>query len=271
MIWDEIEIIEKHKTKKKLAATRIINLKINFCAMKEDLRIFAKYYDQIYLKMKDYQREADAVKEIIRQFEKKQLKTLLDVGCGTGEHVKYLSSDFQCMGIDINRNMIIIAKNKVPNAKFKVADMVNFKLRQKFDVIIGLFSSIGYAKNFNNLVKTLANFHKHLNEKGLLIVEPWIFLKDFKKGYIGLNTYEDTELKLARMATSKIVKSKWLIFMHYLIGEKGEIRYFEELHEMLALEYEDYLKAFESARFKEVKLLKEDLWSDRRGLFIAQK
>jgi len=234
-------------------------------------RSYAKHYDQIYLKKKDYRKEAEVVKDIIKQFEKRQSKTLLDIGCGTGEHLKYLTLDFQCTGIDINRDMIGIAKNKVPNAKFKVADMVNFRLKERFDVTICLFSSIGYVENFNNLVKTLENFYKHLNKEGLVMVEPWIFKKDFKKGYVGLDTYEDEKVKLARMSTSKIMGSKWLIFMHYLIGEKGEIRYFEELHKMLALDYQDYIKAFESSGLKNVKFLKENLWDGCRGLFIATK
>jgi len=167
--------------------------------------------------------------------------------------------------------MIEIAKNKVPNAKFKVANMVDFRLKEKFDVIICLFSSIGYVQSFSDLVKTLENFYKHLNGEGLAIVEPWIFREDFKMGYIGLDTYEDEKVKLVRMASSKIVRSKWLVFMHYLIGEGGEIRHVEELHEMLALDYPDYIKAFESTLFKDIELLKENLWDGCRGLFIATK
>ena len=231
---------------------------------------YAKYYDLIYLKKKDYQKEAETVKSIIRQLEEKQSKTLLDVGCGTGEHLKYLSLDFQCTGIDTNRNMIKTAKNKVPNAKFKAANMINFRLKERFDVIICLFSSIGYVQNFNNLAKTLENFYKHMDDKGLAMVEPWVFKKDFKKG-IYLDTYEDENVKLVRMATSEIERSRWLIFMHYLIGEKGEIGYVREVHEMLALDYQDYVKAFELTRFENVKFLKENLWDGCRGLFVAKK
>jgi hypothetical protein len=73
------------------------------------------------------------------------------------------------------------------------------------------------------------------------------------------------------MATSKIEKSKWLVFMHYLIGEEGEIRHVQELHKMLAINYPDYIKAFESNRFRNIEFLKETLWKDCRGLFIAVK
>jgi predicted TPR repeat methyltransferase len=67
-----------------------------------DSRTYAKHYDHIYLKKKDYRKETEIIKDIIEQFEEMQSKTLLDVGCGTGEHLKYLSLDFQCTGIDIN-------------------------------------------------------------------------------------------------------------------------------------------------------------------------
>jgi len=232
-------------------------------------RIYAEYYDQIYLKMKDYKKEAKVLNGVIRQFEEKRSKNLLDVGCGTGEHLKHLSSKFKCTGMDVNKSMVNIAKKKVPNAKFKVADMIKFSLNEKFDVITCLFSAIGYVETFSNMVKTLENFRKHLSEKGLVIVEPWIFRKDFKEGYVALDTYESDKVKFARMATSKILRSAWIIFMHYLVAEKGKIKYFKENHKMLAVEYEDYLKAFDLVGFKNVRFLKESLWNGSRGLFIA--
>jgi len=238
--------------------------------MKRDFfTVYAKYYDQIYLKRKDYKKEAEVLNGVIRQFEEKRSKNLLDVGCGTGEHLKHLSSKFKCTGMDVNRSMINLAKKKVPNAKFEVADMVRFSLKEKFDVITCLFSAIGYVGTFDNMVKTLENFHKHLSEKGLTIVEPWIFRKDFKEGYVALDTYENEKVEFARMATSKILRSKWIIFMHYLIAEKGKIKYFKELHKMLAVQYEDYIKAFDLAGFKNARFLKENLWDGSRGLFIA--
>ena len=255
-----------------VSRTIIINSKTNSYLMKDDdSGIFAKHYDQIYLNMKDYKKEAAVIKNVIRQLEKKESRTLLDVGCGTGEHLKHLSSDFQCAGIDINRNMIKTANDKVPNAKFKIGNMIDFRLKERFDVIISLFSSIGYVQNFKNLVKTLENFHRHLDHKGLVMVEPWVFKKDFRKGSIGLSTFEDEGVKLARMGTSEIVGSKWFVFFHYLIGKGGKIEYVREVHRMLAVDNQDYIKAFESAGFTDTKFLRENLWDGCRGLFIAAK
>ena len=196
---------------------------------------------------------------------------MLDVGCGTGEHLKYFSLGFNCTGLDINRRMIETAKNKVPEAKFKVANMIGFRLRSRFDVIVCLFGSVGYVQSFNNLVKALDNFYRHLNDTGLVILEPWVFKKDFKKAHISLDTYEDDKLKFVRMARSRISRSTWLIHMHYLVGKKGEIKHFSEVHKMLALDYQDYVKAFDQAGFKDTKYLTENLWDGCRGLFVGTK
>lgn len=237
----------------------------------DDFEVFAEYYDRIYLKRKDYEKEAKSVKDIITGMEKGESNTLLDVGCGTGEHLKHLSSEYQCTGVDINRRMIEVTRKKVPEARFKVANMIDFKLKDKFDVIICLFSSIGYVQSFSNLVKTFETFYRHLHDKGLVIVEPWVFKKDYKKAKISLDILEDEEVKFVRMATSKITRSEWLVFMHYLIGEKGEIRYIRELHKMALLDYEDYVKAFKIAQFKDIEFFRDNLWDGCRGLFVARK
>jgi SAM-dependent methyltransferase len=236
----------------------------------DDFKVFAKYYDLFYLG-KDYEREAKILKNTIAKLVRKKSGTLLDVGCGTGEHLKYLSSDFDCTGLDINRRMIEIAKSKVPDAEFKVANMIDFRFRSRFDVIICLFSSIGYVKSFYNLVETLENFFRHLNDTGLVIVEPWVFKKDFKKGHISLDTIEDDKLKFVRMARSRISGSTWLIYMHYLVGKNGEIKHFSEVHKMLALDYQDYVEAFKPSGFKGTRYSTENLWDGCRGLFTARK
>lgn len=236
-----------------------------------DLRIFSRYYDPIYLKRKDYESESKVVKHIIRQFEKKPSKTLLDVGCGTGEHLKYLSQTFRCKGIDISEEMVETAKTKVADADFEIADMIDFSLDEKFDVITCLFSSIGYVQTFKNLVKTLKNLFNHLNNEGLTLVEPWVFKKDFRKGNFAIDTYEDYKIKLVRMGTSKLTRSQWLVYFHYLIGKDGEIKHVREVHKMLAADYEDYIRAFNLAGYSETRFLKEDQWTRSRGFFVAMK
>jgi len=236
-----------------------------------ELDTFAKYYDQIYLKKNDYSKDSKVVQGIIRRFEKKNSKTLLDVGCGTGEHLKYLSKSYDCTGLDISTEMIKIAKSKVPNAEFTIADMKNFRLKRKFDVIICLFSAIGYVQSFKNLVTTLGNFHKHLSEGGLVLVEPWVFKSDAHTGTISIDTYDTENAKVLRMATSRLTKTRWLVHFHYLTGINGRIKYTREKHKMILADYEDYVKAYNLVGYSQTRFLRENEWTRSRGLFVAMK
>ena len=51
--------------------------------------------------------------------------------------------------------------------------MADFDLPRRFDVIICLFSSIGYAKTLNRLQKTLTNLARHLRPDGIVVIEPF--------------------------------------------------------------------------------------------------
>ncbi len=74
-----------------------------------------------------------------------------------------------------------------------------------------------------------------------------------------------------RMGTSKLAKSQWRVYFHYLIGADREIRHVSEVHRMLAANYEDYIRAFNLAGYSEANFLREDQGTMRRGLFVAMK
>lgn len=73
---------------------------------------------------------------------------------------------------------------------FRRADMVNFKLDKKFDVITCLFSSIGYVKTYEKLRQTIHNFANHLRKGGVVIIKPWFAKKTHKAGSSHMTTHE---------------------------------------------------------------------------------
>jgi 2-polyprenyl-3-methyl-5-hydroxy-6-metoxy-1,4-benzoquinol methylase len=78
----------------------------------------AEYYDLLYSTIKDYAREAPAIAANLRQLNR-QARTVLDVGCGTGEHAKRLTADgFLVDGIDLDPVFIRLARRKHPAGQF---------------------------------------------------------------------------------------------------------------------------------------------------------
>lgn len=75
-------------------------------------------YDLIY-SFKDYEKESNEITEIIKKV-RPDCKKILDIGCGTSEHHKYLNKHFVTDGIDLNEKFIEISKQKIQLAYIKL-------------------------------------------------------------------------------------------------------------------------------------------------------
>ena len=232
-------------------------------------RELAKYYDKIY-HWKDYKKESEKLIRLISKYKKSKGNTLLELGCGTAHHMKYFKKNFKCVGIDINEHILKIARKKHKGIIFKKADMIKLNLNRKFDIIISLFSSIGYVKTYSNLKKTIFNIADHLVKGGVVIIEPWFTKKTFKSGSKHMTTYEDDKIAIARLNVSRIKGNLSKFDMHYLIAEKNkDVKYFVDSHEMGLFDTNKTLKYIKDAGLK-AKFLKKGFMKDR-GVFVGVK
>src|SRR5208337_626800 len=103
----------------------------------------AEVYDRVHA-WKDYAKEARIVRSIARRWGPRGTRTLLDVACGTGAHLRHLVRWYECTGLDPSSAMLAVARKNVPAARFVRGRMPTFDLHQRFDVITCLFSAIGY-------------------------------------------------------------------------------------------------------------------------------
>ena len=206
----------------------------------------ARLYDALY-SFKDYRQESLAISNLIRE-ECPAAKTILDIACGTAEHDRYLAQDFQVDGLDISPDFIAIARTKNPAGAYAVADMTDFSLERRYDVILCLFSSIGYVRTIEKVEKSLQCMAAHLNDYGVLLLEPWLTPANWiTDGKIYMLTAETDDEKICRMSVSRRKGSLSIIEFHYLAGSIGEIESFLEQHELGLFTHEEMMDAFAHA------------------------
>ncbi|MBF0361733.1 MAG: class I SAM-dependent methyltransferase [Oligoflexia bacterium] len=102
---------------------------------------------------------------------------ILDVPCGTGRHlVQFCKRGYKITGIEINRDLINIAKDllakKKLNAPIYQGNMNNLKkFAGKFDLVTNLFSSIGYFQNDKENEYAISEILKTVRHGGKAIFE----------------------------------------------------------------------------------------------------
>lgn len=229
----------------------------------------AAFYDAIYAALgKDYAREGQRIHTLVHQSKVSGGTRLLDVACGTGNHLAVLRTWYDVEGLDLDPRMLAIARQRCPGIRFHRAEMSAFKLDHRFDIVTCLFSSIGYVQTVERLRRALATFARHTVPGGVVLVEPWIHPDQFKVGHLGAVFVDLPAFKLARINTSVRQGRQCILRFHYLVASRGRVTYFTEDHSLGLFTHADYTEAFRAAGL-EVSHDAEGLIG--RGLYIGLK
>jgi SAM-dependent methyltransferase len=116
-------------------------------------------------------------------------KKVLDFGCGKGDFYGFIRDrgfTVQYCGIEMNQNLVSLAKSKYPNAEFLSFDIEEVEFGEVFDIvfIIGVFNSrvAGIGESMNNVLKkTFALCREALHVNALSYYTP---LRDIQLFYI---------------------------------------------------------------------------------------
>ena len=100
---------------------------------------YAKYYNLIY-QNKDYKKEA----EFVYKWANKP-KTILELGCGTGQHAKYWVDKADIIYAVDNSQEMISQAFKHPKIKYMNIPLQDLDYETKFDCVFALFNVMGYT------------------------------------------------------------------------------------------------------------------------------
>jgi len=143
--------------------------------------VYAEEYDLFY-EDKDYEAECDMVEEIFGRHAGGQVNTILDLGCGTGNHAIPLAHrGYKVTGVDRSSEMIKHAKAKLQSQtsrpqfqpQFLEGDVCSLKLDRQFDAVLMMFAVLGYQITNEDVLAALRTVHSHLRPWGLFLCDVW--------------------------------------------------------------------------------------------------
>jgi SAM-dependent methyltransferase len=218
----------------------------------------ASVYDIIYglAVGKDYATDARELAALVRERRPRAL-SLLDVACGTGQHLLHLRDHFaEVEGVELSPAMAEIARTRLGDSvRVTIGDMRGFDLGRRFDAVTCLFSSIGYVRSREELHAALDRFAAHLSPGGVLVLEPWFTPEQWRPGTIHHSSAQEGGRTIIRLSHSGLTEDgKSSTDMHYLYGQEGVgVRHWQDTHIMSLFTDEEYLDAFAAAGFGPVR------------------
>ncbi len=203
---------------------------------------YARYYDLLY-QDKDYDAESEYVHSLLQRFAP-GATSILELGCGTGLHaVRLADKGYTVHGIDISRDMLSIATDRIKNApqtthkrlSFDTGDIRVYRSMTRYDAVISLFHVISYQTSNHDLQAAFETTKLHLRKKGVFIFDCWYgpaVLTDRPKKRI--KQLENDELCIKRTAVPTMHSNDNIVDVHYDISitskHSGNTDNFEELH-----------------------------------------
>lgn len=246
---------------------------------------YSRYYNLLY-KDKDYKSEVDYVENLKKKYARKPVSSILDVGCGTGNHmVHFAARGYEISGIDMSAEMISIAEQRLineKNASLQCSNAVDFNLDRKYDMVVSLFHVVSYQSDNESLKRVFKNINKHLNDDGLFIFDFWYgpaVLKELPQTRV--KRLENDELKLTRIAEPIMDENNNIVTVSYTMfiedNKDRSLLTIKEEHRMRYLFYPELELFLESAGFEIIENLEwlslsnHLNWRNWNGLIVSRK
>lgn len=187
---------------------------------------YAHVYDSLY-RDKNYQGECDFVEAVCQLYGDRKPQSILDLGCGTGNHALPLAArGYNVCGLDRAPEMLHHARRKqsllpptVGHLEFQQGCAQTASLNTQFDLVLCLFAVITYQTTDEGILALLRNVRHHLRPGGL-------FICDFWHGPAVLSERPTTRVKevlegdavIRRTASSVLDEINHLVTVHFSVS-----------------------------------------------------
>lgn len=196
-----------------------------------------------------------------------QVRSVLDLGCGTGRHAAGLSELFGCsaVGVDIQGGMVDYGRNKYCGIELRQGDLRRIRLGRSFDLVTCLGNSLAYLHTDDELALAAETFAAHTNPDGLLVV-----MTLMNHGPVGPHSYT---LNTGSVTATVEIDTRWDP-VRRLQTTRRTWRHHDgrldlDLMERLVLPLEDLQRFLHQAGFSRVEAVDDAGASSRSGTYVA--
>lgn len=219
----------------------------------------ASWYDTI-LDKNEYEKNA---KFVSRQLKKFNVKTVLELACGSGLYLFPLKKDgFNIEGLDISKKMLNTARKRSEIIKLYKQDMTKFRINKRYDAILILNSGLVLLPRHSLIDKTIKRCQTHLNETGILMIDLPNHKKEIKESNFTQNheKYRIHNGQLDVIFRDHRKKNKWISEWFGFIKQGNKFTQFKEYYEELIYSPQKIEASLKNQGFKILKI-----FGSRRG------
>lgn len=167
--------------------------------------------------------------ELLKWLDEKGLKVeqSLDLACGTGVLCEILQAKgVRAWGMDFSEGMIGIARQRNPAGRYEVADMVEYRPEEKFDLVTCTGDALNHILEIEKVGRIFRNVRGYLRDGGYFVFDV-------------LNEKEATEDEPFELEFDERIRAEFrivkpepgLIELRTKVFEDGEFRFEEVIRE----------------------------------------
>ena len=212
------------------------------------------FASDFYLSVYSHRNDDDAGKflnNILEYIPLKEGSKVLDAACGSGRHsILMAKKNCNVTAFDLSKPLLRIAADKSESLnldiKFFNGDLRFICLKEKFDIILNLFTSFGYFDNDEENFLFIKSSYQMLEEKGYFIFDY------FNEGFLRKNLVSESRRVMNGM---EIIEKRSIrnnrIVKDITIRKDGSDKYYQESVQLYS--FKEIIERFTQIGFKVVK------------------